>query len=920
MSRSISFPRHQFSPFLWSARDLSASIRHIIGDIQVERLWILGRAIDAVQAIKGRIADWAATAPALLTLADHQHELVGIGDRRTQRFDHIMWYTKAALILANDQLPANERLDWNRPEYSLSLYLYMKKEQGVCVRPSNIPFVGLITHQLCVHREGLSHASCCATLFKLYSLPTEALRGANVSIFSDADPSTRPRSELGGLIGKLEACGYPMLPPMVDHDIHGASVHPQQIPNAPKAFRSGTMSGRIPSAPSNTSTLTPRSTVVPPLPSKQPPNAPRALMFRPPSQPGRSPTPQYSQNMITSSSGRPSAPSNDHTKRSSSTSTTLTTQHQLPPRPPTSEHPPRRYYGRSGVYVGRRLTYPLAEAMGRPECYSTHAREHPQRSYAPLNQYIMQLHSPQPVSHSNRPPPTQSRSSEIAPSDRVQSTAHRRGLTHSPLHLDHTSTLLTSSSSTVTPLNTKPADHDRGRSRRVVGENGGGNVYSHTRTFSPDLNVVEMTAKNPESSDADMEVDDPVSHLGTILAVAEDPLKQSEDERSDDQDFPPDKNGRQGGALKVASTVDSWFAGFGNDGGTQMESPTGRLGSRAEKRDITPLILNGGLAEVKLRETTAAHGLPRSHGTKPDGLANDRGGASDEEVWHLLPAKLDSTSWWKSSKTGKVRRLFRDEPPPGHREQNTTMPEQKPDSTVNQIAVAPDTGETGTGNRDRLSPSEENGRSAEVVDAGNPQGAASLVTQTATLSKKTPNAFGDKNPEATTQQNPAIVAKELAGFDSSPTESHIRRSTRSSMGLLKKKSYAESSEDEQAMVSRSSTSSGSKGAGSQAAKQKRNDASGKAHTGTTGTNASRSVTNTDKPLVTVAASTSASSPMKKMPDWEVQLRKMPDWEVELEMWKERELYRCRTTGIFPCFWVSYLLTIRKASGTIDHSM
>ncbi len=453
-----------------------------------------------------------------------------------------------------------------------------------------------------------------------------------------------------------------------------------------------------------------------------------------------------------------------------------------------------------------------------------------------------------------------------------------------------------------------------------MGENSGGKVYSHNRTLSPDVNVVEMTAKSPETSETDMEVDDPDSHLGTILAVAEDPPKQSEGERADDQDFPPDKNGREGEALKVASTVDSWFTGFGSDGRTQVESPTGRLGSRAEKRDITPPIPNGELAKVKSMERTAAQGLPQSHGQKLDGLANDGGGARDEEVWHLLPAKSDSTSWWKSSKTGKVVRLSHDEPLPGHREQNTTMPEQKPGSTVDQIAVAPDAGETGSGNRDRLSTSEENGRSAEVVDAGNPQGVASLMTQTAALSKKTPNMFGNKNPEVTTQQNSAIITKELAGFDSSPTESHIRRSTRSSMGLLKKKSYAESSEDERAMVSRSSTGSGSKGAGGQAAKQKRNDASGKAHTGTTGTKASTSVTNTDKPLVTAASSTSTSSPMKKMPDWEVQLRKMPDWEVELEMWKERELYRCRTTGIIPCFWVSYSLTIRKASGTIDHSM
>ena len=777
-------------------------------------------------------------------------------------------------------------------------------------------FVNLIIHQLCVHREGLSHASCCATLFKLYSLPIEALWDANVSIFSEADPNAHPRSELRGLIGKLEACGYPMLPPMVDHDIHGASVHPKQIPNAPKALRSGTISGRLPSAPSNPSTLT--HPTEPSLPSKQPPNAPRALMFRSPSKPGRPPTPQYGQNTTTSLNGKQSAPSSDHTKRSSSTPTTLTTQHQLPPRPPTFEHPPRRYYGRSGVYVGRRLAYPLAEAMGRPESYSTSAREQPKHSYQPLNQYIMQLHSPRPVSHSNGPPPTQSRSSEIiAPSDRAQSTAHKRDRTHRPLHLTHTSTPSTSSSSTVAPLNTKPADHDRGQSRRGLGGNGGGKEYSHSRTFSSDVSVVETTPKSPEDGEADMEVDDLDSHLGTILAVADDPPEQSEDEREDGQDFPPDKNGRVGEALRVASTIDSWVAGFGSDSGTQVESSTIRLDSRVEKSDITPPILNEGLAEVKLMERTAVQVLPQSHGQKLNGLANDGRVTNNEEIWHLLPKKSGLTSWWKSSKTGKVVRLFRGEALPGHGEQDTTMPMQQSGSTVDHIAVAPDSGETGTGDEDRLNVSEENGRSAEVVDVGNPQGAAPLVTQTATLSNNTPNVFGDKKPEVTTQQNPAIVTKELTGFDSSPTESHIRRSTRSSMGLLKKKSYAESSEDEQARVSHSSTDSGSKGAAGQVSKQKRNDAIAK---GTTGIKASRSVVHTDKPLVTVAASSSTSSPMQEMQAWEVHLRMMPNWGFELEMWKERELFRRSATGIIPRFWVSYSLTIWKAIGTIGHSI
>ena len=761
-------------------------------------------------------------------------------------------------------------------------------------------FVDLIIHQLCVHRESLSHASCCATLFKLYSLPIEALRDANVGLFNDADPSARPRSQLGGLMGKLEACGYPMLPPMVDHDLHGASVHPQQIPNAPKAFRSGTIPSRSPSTPSSTTTLIPttgaRSAVAPSLSSKQPPNAPRALMFRPPSQPGRSPTPQYSQNMTTPSIGRPLVPSSDPTTWNSSPSTMPTAQHQLPARPLTFEHPPRRYYGRSGVYVGRRLSYPLAEAMGRPESYSTSTREHAQHSYPPLNQYIMQLHYPQSVSHSNGPP-TQSRASEnLAPFDRVQSAANKRDL------LAHTSTpFASSSSSSVTPLKTKHADRDGGQPRRVekkrMSGDSGDKVYSHTRT-AVDVKVVELTSKSPENSEADMEVDDPHSHLGTILAVAEDPPKHPESK--DGQDSSHNKTGSEVGALKVTSTIGSLFAGVGSGSGSRTrveQNPAGGLGSGVEKADIAPPILNGGLVAVKSTETTAAQDPP------PGGPANDGVAASEEEVWRLLPAKSGSISWWKSSKTGKVVRLFRGEPLPGHREQSSTVPEQQPDSTVGQITVPQDSGETGTGSGDRRNVGEGNGRSAEVVDTGNLQGAADLVTQTAASSNKTPNVSDDKKPEATAQQSPAIVIKEVAGIDSSPAESRSRRSTRSSMGLLQKKSYAESSEDEGASVSRPNTGSGPKGAGGQAAaaKQKRNDASGKAHLGTTGVKTSGSAANTDKPVVAVAASAPTSGPMKKMPDWEVQLRKIPNWEFELEMWKERELFRCSTTGIIPRF-------------------
>jgi hypothetical protein len=594
---------------------------------------------------------------------------------------------------------------------------------------------------------------------------------------------------------------------------------------------------------------------------------------------------------------------------------TPTTQHQLPPRPPTLEHPPRRYYGRSGVFVGKRI---LAEAMGRPESYSTSTREHSQHSYPPLNQYIMHLHSPQSVSRSKEPTP-QTRAGEIlVPFDRVQSTASKRDLTPIPLHPAHTSTPFTSSSSSsAIPLNTKPADRDEGQSGRVetwMGGDGGDKVYSPTRT-SRDLNVVEMTAKSPESSEADMEVDDLHSHLGTILTVAEHPSKQSESNVAGDQDSPPDKSGSEGRTLKVASMVDSASAGVGTRGGgiRVEQSPTGRLGSRM---DTTPPILNGGLTGVKLMEVRTAQVLPRNHGQKPDSLANDSGGSSENEVWHPLFRKSGPYSWWKSSETGEVVRLLRGDPLPGHRKRSSAVPEQTPGSTVDKIAVALDSGETGTGSRDR-DVDQGSRRSAEVVDTGKIDGAAALVAQTTTSPSNPPSVSDDKKAEANTQQSSAIV-------DSSPVESHIRRPTRSSMRLLEKKSYAESSEDERARAIRSNTGSGSKGTGGPAAKEKRNDPSGKAHPATTGAKASKSATNADRPLPIVTASTPTSRPMKKMPDWEVQLRKIPDWEVqlrkipdwesELEMWKERE-----TTGIILRFRVSYSLTIWKAIGTIDPS-
>ena len=710
-------------------------------------------------------------------------------------------------------------------------------------------------------------------------------------------------------MGRLGACGYPMLPPTIDHVMHDASAHPQQIPNAPKAFRYGTMSDRLPSAPSGTTPVTSptnaRFAVTPSLPSKQPPNAPRALMFRclpPASQSGRPLTPQHGQNTVPSSAGRPSVTSND--QRSSSTSTIPTIQHQLPPRPPTFEPPPRRYYGRSGVYVGRRLTYPLAEALGRPGSHSTSLREHAQHSCPPLNQYMMQLHPPR-SGRSNEPP---SGASEIiATFDHLQSGARRRDLTHPLLHLAHTPTPVNRSLSSsvvrrsvepTTSVNNKTANYDGEQLKRVekwMGGDGGAKVHSHSGSISPGVSASEMVAKSPESGEADMEVDDPDSHLGAILAVAEDLSRQSVSEVADLQ---PNQDGNGGTLKKVASTIGPWSAGAGSDSGGTQAKHVRLLGTGAENGGITPSTFDGGSAEAQSLEQTTAQVFPRSYDQKLDDRASDGEGAGEEEVRRQLPARLGSIPWWRSSKTGD---LVCDEPLPGHREQRSIVEEPQFSSTTDRLAVDPDSGETGIGNGDQL----KDRRNAET---GNLQSAtATVVTQCPASLTKTPDMSDLQGPGATAQLTPATTVKETAALGSSPAESLIRRSTRSSMGLLKKKSYAESSGDERACHSNSA--SGSKGAGGQAAKQKRNDTGGRAHPSTTGTKVSRSVPNTDKPLVTVAASTATPKPVKPMPDWEVQLRKMPNWEFELEMWKERELFRCRTTGIISRFHVSNLLTL-----------
>ena len=608
-------------------------------------------------------------------------------------------------------------------------------------------------------------------------------------------------------MGRITACGYPMLPPTVDHEMHGAPSHPQQIPNAPKAFRYGTISDRLPSAPSGPTTLTSppnaKFSATPSLPSKQPPNAPRALMFRgppPASQPGRPPTPQHGQNMGSSSTGRPSVTPNDHTKWSPPISTTPTIQHQLPPRPPTLE--PRRYYARSGVYVGRRLAHPLAEAMARPESYSTSRQEHTQHSGPPLNQYMMQLHPPRPVSRSTKRLSTESGASEImTTSDNPQGGARRGDPSLPPLNLNHTPTPFKSSRSSsvvrrsvepTSPVNKKAANHDGEQLKRVEK---GDEMYSPTRPVPSDKSVSNMVAKSPESGEADMEVDDPDSHLGTILAVAKDLSRQY---MGNVVDIEPEKDG-SGGALESAASA---------------------IGSRSSSDETQAEQLGPGL---------------------------ENRGITTPTVESLL--------------------CVRDEPL-GEQSSSSTLKEPPPSSTTDQISV--DTG-TAKGNPQNVE--------------GNVEGAAAAATAPPVSVNETPNT--------------------------STAASLIRRSTRSSMGLLKKKSYAESSEDEQASRSNS---------GGQAAKQKRNDPGGKVLPSTTGSKTYKLVPNTDKPMGTVPASVSTPMPVRTMPDWEVQLRKMPNWEFELEMWKERELFRCSTTGIISYLCVSYVLTIWKAIGTIAPSL
>jgi hypothetical protein len=421
--------------------------------------------------------------------------------------------------------------------------------------------------------------------------------------------------------------------------------------------------------------------------------------------------------------------------------------------------------------------------------------------------------------------------------------------------------------------------------------------------MSSDMSVSEILAKSPENGEADMEMDDPDSHLGAILAVAEDLSRQSVNEVTYLQ---PDKDGSGDALKKVISTIGSWSTGIRSSSNeTQTMRHTG-----VEKGDITPPTLNGGSAAAESVDQTTTQVPSRSHGQKSDDRANDEGVDEDEDRCPL-PAKLASVSRSGSS------HLLLDEP---LREQRSTAQEPQPSSTMDQIAVDPDSGEADTGNGDQLDTSKGNQLNAEVAAIGNLQGAVpTVVGRYSAPVKETPSRSNLQEPGATAQSTLAATIKESVALSPSPVESHVRRSTRSSMGLLKKKSYAESSGDER--TSRPNYISGSKGAGGQTAKQKRNDTGGRVHPSTTGTKTSKFVPNSDKSSVTVAPTASASTPkpVGTMPDWEVQLRKMPNWELELEMWKERELFRYSTTGIIFCFRVLDLLTSWKAIGTIAPS-
>jgi len=559
--------------------------------------------------------------------------------------------------------------------------------------------------------------------------------------------------------------------------------------------------------------------------------------------------------------------------------------------------------------------------------------EHSQHSHPPLNQYIMQQHPPRPVGYSSESPHTESRASEIiATLDRLQSVTRKRDLTHHPLHLTHTSTpafnrslsssvVRLSANSTTTVHNNETADSDGGQPRRVeewMGGDDGCKLYSHSRSISSEPSVAEVIAQSPESGEADMEVDDPDSHLGMILAVAEDPPKQPMNEVEEDRDLQPDKDGSGGRTLKkVTPTIGSWLTGVGSGrDATQMEqqSLAGRPDTGAERGDITPPTLNEGSARAKSVEKTAAQVLLPSQGQKSDDHTNDDKDASEEGVCHPLPDKSDSIPWWISSKPGKVVNLLCDE---SHRGQKSTVMGPQPDLIVNQTVVTLDSDGTCTENGDRLNASEGNGRNAEVVDVGNHLDAAAAATQTVASPKNALSVSDKQELEPTPQPTPTIAVKEAVALGPCPVESPMRRSTRSSLGLLKKKSYAESSEDERVSVGRSNPGSGSRGAGCQTAKQKRNEASVRVHTSTPGTKTTIPVPDADQRVVTVAAS--ASTPTK-MPDWEIQLRNLPNWEFELELWKERELFRYHTTGITPHFQVSYSLTTWKGIGTTAPSM
>lgn len=122
------------------------STLEICAPIPMDKLWTLGRAVDAVQSIQPRMSRWKRSPISLFTLSQSTDIDIGFGSTGTAVHRQIMWHVKAALIVLDDRrrrkmveegsggVFGEEVVDWEDRALPVALYLYLKRAMGICVR------------------------------------------------------------------------------------------------------------------------------------------------------------------------------------------------------------------------------------------------------------------------------------------------------------------------------------------------------------------------------------------------------------------------------------------------------------------------------------------------------------------------------------------------------------------------------------------------------------------------------------------------------------------------------------------------------------------------------------------------------------------------------------------------------------------